>query len=79
MTSQDHNTNLTTVGAPATTGGMHPTPYPTTAVAYNTHPPTDAVGNTLASTPCTFKAQLIDDVTVLTPDHSHNYSRPQQV
>ena len=50
---QGHSTNLNAAEAPATTRDMHPTPYPTTAAAHDTHPPTDTLGDTLVRTPNT--------------------------
>ena len=49
-TSWGHTTNITTAEAPATIKGMHHTPHPLTAAAYNTHPSTDALGNTRIDT-----------------------------
>ena len=53
LTDQDHSTNLNAAGAPATTRGMHLAPYLTTAAACDTHPPTDALYDTLAQAPHT--------------------------
>ena len=51
LTSQGYNTNLNAAEAPVTNGGTHPTPYPATAAAHNTHPPIDLLGNTHQDTP----------------------------
>ena len=50
LTSQGHTTNLNVAEAPATTRGMHPTPYPTTIAAHDTHPPKDTLGDALTGT-----------------------------
>ena len=50
LTNQDHANDLTMAEAPAAIGGMHPTLLPTTTSANDTHPPKDALGDTLART-----------------------------
>ena len=49
--SQGHTNNLNMAEAPATTRGMHSTPYPATTAACDTHPPRDTLGNTPTGTP----------------------------
>ena len=50
MTGQGHTTNFNMAEAPATTGGMPPSPYPTTSAAHNTHPPTETTRDDITRT-----------------------------
>ena len=50
---QDHMSNLTPAEVPATIRGTHPALQPSTTTAHDTHPPKDALGNTLTGTHCT--------------------------
>ena len=47
---QDHTTGLNVAEVPATTGGTHPTPHPTTATTHDTHPLKDTLGDNLTGT-----------------------------
>ena len=58
LTCQDHATNPIVAEAPATIGGRHPSPHPSTAAAYNTHQPNDTLDNIITKTHCTGTATL---------------------
>ena len=51
--AQGHTTNLNAAEAPTTTGYTHPTSYPATKAAHNTHLLKDILGDTLTRTPHT--------------------------
>ena len=66
LTGQNHTINLNMTEASVTTRDIHPTLYPTTTAAFDTHPLTDSLGDTPTGTPHT-----VTDATHPQPNSLH--------